>query len=235
MPPAQQTYRQIRDTLRREICSGKYGESRLPGEQTIAARFDVNRHTVRRAIDDLMAEGLVMREQGRPPRVLPPRVRYVIDPARGATVCFNEQGVSLITQFRGIVEEKADTQAAEALRIALDAPLIRLEVLRFAKEHPIALSTLFFPHEPGAKVLADYTGGAVHVHLKQKHGLMLSRESTSIYACLPEENDARLLEISPRSAVLVSETINLDASSGIPVQFTITRMRGDSFQVVVSS
>jgi GntR family phosphonate transport system transcriptional regulator len=219
--------------LRREISAGAYGHAFLPGEQTIATRFEVNRHTVRRAIDDLMAEGLVMREQGRPPRVLPRRVRYVIDPVRGASACFKEQGVTLITELRGMVDERADSQVAEALRLVPGTPVVRLELLRYANEQLLAVATLYFPSQPWGSALAGYQRGSVHRYLEEHHGFRFMRESTSLHACLPEENDARLLDMSPRAAILVTQTINRDAESGETAEFAITRMRGDSIQVEV--
>lgn len=233
MPPTQQTYRRIRETLRREIATGKYTDALLPGEQALATRFEVNRHTVRRAIEDLMAEGLVMREQGRPPRVLPKRARYVIDPLRGAGACFRDQDVSLITVLRGLVREEANTQVAEALHTAEGAPTVRLELLRVANEQPLAVSTMVFLAHPWGAALEGYERGSVHRYLQKHHSLRFVRENTAIHASLPEENDARLLEISPRAAILISETISRDADTGAFAEFTVTRMRGDGIQIVV--
>jgi GntR family phosphonate transport system transcriptional regulator len=53
-------WRQIMETLKAEIVSGAFAErSRLPPEAELAARFGVNRHTVRRAIAALTSEGIL--------------------------------------------------------------------------------------------------------------------------------------------------------------------------------
>ena len=59
-------WRQIANALRQEIASGdRPPGTQLPTEAELSARFDVNRHTVRRAIEELSRGGLVRVEQGR--------------------------------------------------------------------------------------------------------------------------------------------------------------------------
>lgn len=61
---------QIANALRAEIERGLDDGDWLPTEPDLAARFGVNRHTLRRAVDELIAEGLVERVHGRGTRVL---------------------------------------------------------------------------------------------------------------------------------------------------------------------
>ena len=58
-------WRQVADHLERSIATGTYGAgSRLPGEMEIADLLGVNRHTVRRALAELSARGLVRAARG---------------------------------------------------------------------------------------------------------------------------------------------------------------------------
>ena len=72
-------WRRVADDLHRRIAEGDISGT-LPPETALAARYGVNRHTVRRAIASLAEEGLVKAERGRgtfvhrPPR----RVLYPI-------------------------------------------------------------------------------------------------------------------------------------------------------------
>lgn len=56
----------VADQIRRAIDNGELGPGdRLPAEGELAARYEVSRHTVRRALADLTAEGLVTSSRGR--------------------------------------------------------------------------------------------------------------------------------------------------------------------------
>ena len=59
-------WRHIAETLRQEIGGPDYPPgARLPTEAELSARFAVNRHTVRRALEELSRGGLIRVEQGR--------------------------------------------------------------------------------------------------------------------------------------------------------------------------
>lgn len=63
MPPA---YQVLRERLRNDIAAGRYPDgTRLPTESELVARHGLSRQTVRRAFQDLVAEGIVYRVPGR--------------------------------------------------------------------------------------------------------------------------------------------------------------------------
>jgi GntR family transcriptional regulator len=70
-------HRRVADAIRSAITSGALapGEE-LPGEHDMAARFGVNRATVREGINRLVLDGLIVKRSGRPTRVVtPPQIR----------------------------------------------------------------------------------------------------------------------------------------------------------------
>ena len=59
-------WRQIVRIIEADIASGTHQPgARLPTEAQLAVRFGVNRHTIRRALEELSRNGLVRVEQGR--------------------------------------------------------------------------------------------------------------------------------------------------------------------------
>src|ERR1700730_14845297 len=83
--PGVTLWRRIADDLEQAIALGAHAAGeRLPGEVEIAARFGVNRHTVRRALAELTERGLVRSERGsgsyvettRLPSPIRPRPRF---------------------------------------------------------------------------------------------------------------------------------------------------------------
>ncbi|HEY5299048.1 MAG TPA: GntR family transcriptional regulator, partial [Acetobacteraceae bacterium] len=73
-------WRQIETRLRGEIGRTYPPGSRLPSEADLSRRFGVNRHTLRRAIDELSRGGLVRVEHGRGAFVPEDVLDYVVEP-----------------------------------------------------------------------------------------------------------------------------------------------------------
>src|SRR5262249_25523839 len=71
-------YRVLSGRLRREIASGRYrGGVRLPTESELSQEHNLSRQTVRRAFQDLVAEGIVYRVPGRGTFATEPDGRYL--------------------------------------------------------------------------------------------------------------------------------------------------------------
>ncbi|WP_162623126.1 GntR family transcriptional regulator, partial [Billgrantia lactosivorans] len=71
-------YRALADALAREVRADYAPGELLPAESALARRFGVNRHTVRRALDELVAAGMVTRHQGRGTQVVDRRLDYPV-------------------------------------------------------------------------------------------------------------------------------------------------------------
>ena len=75
-------WRQIADRLQHEIGAGIYPPGgRLPTEAELSQQFRVNRHTVRRALEELSRGGLVRVEQGRGSFVAEDVLEYAVEAA----------------------------------------------------------------------------------------------------------------------------------------------------------
>ncbi|RMM03618.1 hypothetical protein ALQ86_102781 [Pseudomonas amygdali pv. eriobotryae] len=80
---AEPMYLELAETLRDELVSYRTGDY-LPAEFQLAERFCVNRHTIRRAVDELVREGSVLRRQGKGTQVLE---RPLIYPMQADSAC----------------------------------------------------------------------------------------------------------------------------------------------------
>src|SRR5580704_19148748 len=71
-------YRTLADVIRTEIRNGQYaGGRKLPTEEQLSASYSVSRQTVRRAMQDLVSEGMIYRVAGRGTYPVAEEDRYV--------------------------------------------------------------------------------------------------------------------------------------------------------------
>ncbi|MGA8995516.1 MAG: GntR family transcriptional regulator [Nocardioidaceae bacterium] len=111
------SYGTIAAQLREAVRSGRYGETdRLPTEHELAERHSVSRQTVRRAMQELVAEGLVYRVAGRGTYPVLRSERYLRQFGSVADL----MGLSLDTDCEILRPLAAVSDAAAAARLRLD-------------------------------------------------------------------------------------------------------------------
>lgn len=228
-------WRQIMETLKAEIVSGGFEKgSRLPPESEMAARFGVNRHTVRRAIAALTSEGILRADQGRGTFVASAPLSYPIGPRTRFSEIVSGQDRAPAGRLIGSGLEEADALLAHQLQVPLGTLLIRLETLRVADGVPMIVATSWFEQARVPNFVADYAdSGSITAALRRAGIEDYRRKETRLTAELVEARDAQQLGLALGQPVLVMESINLDMT-GRPIQVTRARVAADRMQLVVS-
>ena len=227
--PREPKYRELADTLRNELNRYIAGEF-LPAETQLAGRFDVNRHTVRRAIDELVREGSLLRRQGKGTQVLGRPLVYPVaaESAYSQSLSALGHGVeAVLLQRRQCV---ATREEAEHLGLEENAPLIELQTLRRLDGQPVSLIRHRYCASR-AGLVADYKSGSVRQYLASRD-LPLTRTFSLIGARLPSREEASVLLMPRHLPALTVLTLSRDAD-GRPVEIAHSTSRSDRFQYQV--
>lgn len=210
----------IAGAVRSDISERRYGAGdKLPTEATLAARFGVNRHTVRRALAQLVEEGLVRTRRGSGAFVAAAPTDYPI----GRRVRFTEN-LRRAGRFPGrrvlSSERRAATAGeAQALQIAEGSPVLAVHSLSLADGHPVGLAESLYPLDrlPGiAEALAE--GKGVTHALKQIGVEDYTRASTRITAVAADATQALHLQVLEGAPLLRTRGLDVD-QNGLPVEF----------------
>ncbi|MES9971172.1 MAG: phosphonate metabolism transcriptional regulator PhnF [Candidatus Thiodiazotropha sp.] len=226
-------YRQISQMLRQEIQNFYQAGDVLPTEAELAKRFNVNRHTLRRAVDELVTEGMVVRRHGKGVYVLAPAIDYAIGPRTRFTETLEALGVS--THSRVIRKQiiLASGGVSSRLKVAEGSEVIFLETLREVEGKPFCVISHFLPLAAFPQVFEGYDNGSLHQFLEHNCNTKLQRSESLISAVLPESDDAALLNIPRYLPVLRVKSVNVAIESQKPVEYVVTRFRGDATQLSV--
>lgn len=227
-------WRRVADEIRAGIVEGTIANI-LPPEVELASRHGVNRHTVRRAIAALSAEGLLRAERGRGTFVneAPRRILYPI----GSRARFSESMLrqSLEPSGRLIRSERvaADAGMADLLRCRAGAPLHRLESLTVVDGIPMSRSISYFPAERFPDIIDAYAESGSITEALRRGGLAdYRRLETRLTAERVSTKDAELLSCPPDAIVLISRAIDGDLD-GVPIQVIRTKFLADRMELVM--
>jgi GntR family transcriptional regulator len=149
-PRAQVAYRELAAALRQDVAAGQYpaGE-RLPTEAELVTRTGLSRQTVRRAFQELTAEGAIYRVQGRGTFAVPGNGRYL----RSSGSIDDLMALSLDTELQ--VVEPLHVQASVALADQVQpgaGSVMTISFLRLHQEVPFCYTRVHVPLEIGRKL-----------------------------------------------------------------------------------
>ena len=226
----------IAGTLRSEIRSGHYRPGdKLPTEAALAARFGVNRHTVRHALANLAEAGLVHARRGSGVFVTARPTEYRL----GQRVRFHQNVLAVgQTPSRRITRAEtraADTEEMGALTLPQDAAVHVVEGISLANGQPLAAFRSVFPAArfPGLPGLVVAEGSITRALAALGLGDYTRRE-TRLTAQLADPVLALGLLLRPGAAVLQSVAVNVD-DSGQPVEYGVTWFAGDRVTLTLTA
>ena len=226
-------WRQIVRTVEAEIAAGRLAAGdKLPSEAQLSARYGVNRHTVRRALEQLSRQGLVRVEQGRGSFIAEDSIDYEVVPRTRFSEWIRRHNKEPSGRVLDLRETAADAAVAAALGIRQGARVVRLERLGLADAVPVSLSTHNFAQARLPGLLAALRGGAGISEALAACGVPdYLRQSTRVTARLPQASEAELLRVARTRPLLVAENINVDRTGAV-IEFALSRYPTPRVQMV---
>ncbi len=226
-------WRRIADTLRGEIGGGAAAPgARLPTEAQLAARFAVNRHTIRRAMEDLARSGLVRVERGRGAFVSEDVLDYTVAPRTRFSEWIRRNNKEPSGRTLRLAEVQAEPETARALGLRAGARIVLMERLGFADDRPVCLSAHHFPAArlPGLFAALGEVR-TITAALRLAGVADYRRKVTRVSARMPGADEARLLRMPRARPLLVCENVNVDREGRV-IEFCIARYPTPRVQIV---
>ncbi len=226
-------WRQIAAVIEGEIGEGsRLPGSQLPTEAQLSARFAVNRHTVRRALEELSRNGLVRVEQGRGSFVAEDMLDFAVTARTRLSETVRRHNKEPSGRILDLREVAADAAVAAGLGLPDGAPVIRLERLGMADGRPVTLGAHHFSAARFPGLLAALRAVPTISEALALCGVSdYRRLVTRVTARLPQPPEAELLAMPRNRPVLVAENVNVD-QDGVVVEFGITRYPTPRVQLV---
>jgi GntR family transcriptional regulator len=225
-------YQRLRDQIAMQIAQNVWrpGEA-IPTEAELSSTHGVAVGTVRKAVDALVADGMVERHQGRGTFVRRPSFE------RSFFRFFRYQeaaGGRRVPESRILEREAvvAPAHIAAALRLPEGAEVIRLSRLRLLDAKPILAEEIWLPQARFAPLLTveeGELGDLLYPAYERLCDEIIARGEETLTAATADPDDVRLLGLTPGAAVIVIERLAF-GYDGKPVEWRRTHGPAASFR-----
>lgn len=224
-------YLKLKTVIEDAITVGrlKHGDA-LPPERDIADAAAISRVTVRKAIDTLVADGLLVRRRGSGTFVVKPiqRLQQPLSRLTSFTDDMHRRGMQAGSRWisRGLVFPTPEETMT--LGLASEARVARLVRIRTANDMPIALERTSLPDDilPDPNVVDD----SLYLALA-KRGVRPIRANQRISAVLLKDDETELLGVPPGSPALSVQRIAY-FETGRVMEMSTALYRNDAYDLV---
>lgn len=219
-------YEELAETLRQKIISGVYPRgSKIPSETQLMADTSLSRSTVRRALDVLVEENLLVKARGKgtfvpdTPAIDAERTRFT-----SFTTEMARRGAAVSTSVVDITRTSAPAAVADFLGTG-DTAVPTIVRMRYLDGKPLCLETIHL--DPACAELddADWTG-SLHALLRERCQRVPGGGHKTFEVCFATQREAFLLDVERGTALMLVTDFALDLA-GEPLYASKRVMRTD--------
>lgn len=230
-------YHQIYLVLREQLREGQFAGG-LPPEIALSKQFGAGRVTVRRALEQLAAEGLIIRQAGRGTRPAPPQADTAAHRSTQGGKASRLTGLlekivnmSLRTSVK-VIEWRtieAPPDVAQALQIAVGAKVKKGVRRRSLAEGPLSYITTYVPEDLASRFGRGDLARKPILRLIEESGVELGRAHQTVSARQADAAVAAELDVAVGTALLAVRRLVYDTSDR-PVQWLHGLYRPDRYE-----
>lgn len=226
-------YVQIAESLLDRIEAGELSPGdRIPPERELSEALAVNRMTVRRALNMLEGQGLIIRRQGDGTYISEPKIErqasQLFPFTRGMQLRGYKPGAKLIT----FEKRPGEASVVEKLQLRISEPVYYVHRLRLINQEAMMLEEFIIPVYRFLDFERfDLTKRSLYEILETEYGVTISHARQSLEPVIATQYEADLLEIEVGAPLMLERRLAFDQHEK-PVELSKDLYRGDRFRFV---
>ena len=221
-------YAKVEAALASSILDGTLpATSQLPTEDSLIERFQVSRPTIRKAIQNLSARGLVEIRRGKGTFVTEPKVTQELTALSGFAEDMHLVGRRPTARVIDTRVVPATEPVARRLALTTGEDVVRIQRVRLADGVPMSFDETYLPLELGQKIITnDLAAEPIFSLLEEKYHIPLVEAEYRLEAVSAQPPVAEALGIEPGSPLFLIERTSYTEGNR-PVDYEMLHYRGD--------
>ncbi|HMM22533.1 MAG TPA: GntR family transcriptional regulator [Selenomonadales bacterium] len=223
-------YYQLKTLIQNRIAAGEYPVgARLPSERELCELHGISRMTVRQAVNDLVNEGRLTREQGRGTFVAKPKIEQGLVALSSFTEEMKRRSLIPGTKLLGFRVTAAEGRVAERLGVAAGEPIHEITRLRLADNEPMAIEISHLPLRYVPSLPPDLVAAGSLYEILRSSGIDMAYAEQTLEASLAKAKETEILRVKPKAPVLLMERTTY-RSDGRAVEYVKSVYRADRYR-----
>lgn len=226
-------YEQVFQRLKHDIEAGRYSETgRLPIEADLADMYEVSRITVRRAVNELVEQGLVEKKQGKGTFITKPKISRNMKKLQSFSEICEQIGVKPGAKMMENRLVEADEDVAAGLGVEPGSSVVFVSRLRYADHDPVQIERSYFPLKYSFLLDARFDDNSLFDYLKEQSGARVASSEKVIELCRATSVEAAQLGVRKGDCLLFVRSTVYDQEDQ-PLYYGIQLINGGRFSLYV--
>ena len=221
-------YYQLKEILLENIESGAWNPGfMIPSEIQLQHEYNISRNTVKKALDELVQEGMLNRIQGKGTFVSAPKIEQSLSSFYSFSKVMKSRGLNPKDIILSLKENEARVGVAKKLQLSENNQVFELNRLRCSGDEPIILETSYIPTQLFPNLTAKMLeNNSLYDVMQKEYGIYVTKAKEVFEPVLIRSHESMILQVGEGNPALLLERIAYD-NQGIPVEFCRSLIRGD--------
>lgn len=225
-------YYQLEEEIRLLIQTEKMKPGELlPSEREYAERYDISRMTVRQAINNLAADGLLYRQKGRGTFISDKKFEQNLQGLTSFSEDMRERGLTPSNKLISFQLMEANERIAETLRLDKQEKVYEIKRIRNANGSPVAVETIYTPKQLVGDMSQQDVEDSFYQYMEKKLNHKIAYGDQTIESVLANEFEIENLNVYEGDPILLMQrTSYLSDEKETPLEYVKSAYRADKYK-----
>jgi len=219
-------YIQLKNKLLKDIKKNYSSNDKLPPESKLIEIYKVSRITVRKAMDELERDGLIIKKQGKGTYVKERKILYDATSIGSFTQRFSKQNHALKTKS---IEYKIITNEHYVKDLLKCDTLLLIKRFRVLDGVPFSLMLNYFDIKRVPNIQEKFQIQSLYTFLKNEYGIEFHKAIETVEARSATKKEAKILETKKNSPLLSLHRLSYDEKLA-PIEFSDIVIKADMYK-----